>query len=197
MKLRPERDPEPLYPLLSRFAAMSAPLRALSDWLDTRSEQPAEAAATGGEIFTAEQQSEAEKRDRADRFALAGRDLIAREPEPFELFGRSGLESWRRDVLHSGRYVRSAHSNADEPADNAAYVVIVARLDRAGRKLVKLLIPRFRSNGPIPIDEASVPGWAMIPPVEWWGTRCDSQPARETNTAGDRLRDVPMPDVEG
>lgn len=150
---------------LTPLAAASARLKALSDWLDGTLDPTRN-------LFAAEDTERAEARDLADRRALAGRNVIAREPEAFEMFGRRG-KAWQADV----RRVGVEYAREQPPKAGSHYVVIVMRLDREGRKLAKLLCPRLAANGVIPPDETTAAQWAAIPSVEWWGTRDDAHPA--------------------
>jgi len=62
MKTQPERPPESPDALLTRFASQSLPLKALSDWLDSK---PSDRAQTGNECFGGDQQSAAKERKTA------------------------------------------------------------------------------------------------------------------------------------
>lgn len=193
---RPER-------MLTRLASASPYLLALSDWLDLPPEaRNGDGPSQGKEAFTAEQQERAKARDLADRRAMAGRDILAREPEAFELQGRNifnwhaetawrggGARAWMQSPKRKVGDVLRVEELPGSPANiTQAYVVIVVRIDRAGRKLCKLLCPRFPENGPIPADEEGATNWALIPSVDSWGTRCDEQPAAQTAAAGARDR---------
>lgn len=191
MRLQPERPAEPPHALLTRLASLSPRLRAFSEALNR---EPG--AATLSAAFEDEQAAKA--RDLRDRKALAGRDVIAREPEAFELFGRVEAIDWLCDMRrlenwnarNDGRDLsaKRAEQAATFAADlRAAYVVMVCRIDRAGRKLGKFLVPRFPENGALPVDEDGAIAWALIPGVEWWATRCDAHPAAETRRAGSQF----------
>jgi len=178
----PTREPDAL---LTRFASQSPALRVLSDWLDMVhfDRQPL----GFSDCFAEAEQAAAKERDLADRNGLAGRNVLVREPEAFELFGR-GAGSWLADMKALGLPLdveRDMPSGALVSAQGA-YVVVVARIDRAGRKLGKLLCPRIKANGPLPVDEAGAMAWAMIPSVERWGTASAAHLAKPVSTAGSR-----------